>query len=114
MITILGYSDASAPQYGVIESRDASNPGTRMREIPNPTVITTNISNIGRDVESKNDRRVSVLGDVLQLATGAGPGASGSPIFDSQGRVIGIFILGDEANEFLAVHIRYSKDFSGS
>jgi serine protease Do len=113
-VTILGYPDAAPPQFGMIESKDASNPGTRMRLIPNPTVINTNISNISRDEQTKSGRRVSVMGDVFQLASGQGFGASGAPVFDSQGRVIGMVVLfADDPNEFFAVPSRYFKDFGG-
>lgn len=113
-VTILGYSNAAAPTYGVIESKDASNPGTRMRQIPNPSVINTNISDIVRDIPTKTGQRVSVVGDVFQLASGSGFGTSGAPVFDNQGRVIGIIVLGEDSNEFFGVPIRYGKDFSSS
>jgi serine protease Do len=53
------------------------------------------------------------MGDVIQLATGStGAGNSGGPVFDSQGRVIGIFFAGDQANAITyAVPIRYGKEF---
>ena len=112
-VTILGYPAASPRVYGVIKSSDYFNPATRMKVIPDPTVTNTNIGNIIRDDDSQKDKRISLMGDVIQLATGStGPGNSGGPVFDSQGRVIGIFFAGDQLNSITyAVPIRYGKEF---
>ena len=113
-VTIMGYPAASPRVYGVIASKDVFNQGTQMKIIPDPTVTTTNICNIIRDSEAKDDnKRVSSMGDVIQLATGStGAGNSGGPVFDTQGRVIGIFFAGDKANAITyAVPIRYGKEF---
>lgn len=113
-VTILGYPAASPRTYGVIESNDVFNSATRVKIIPDPTVTTTNIGNIirGTDKNASNTRR-SEIGDVIQLATGStGAGNSGGPVFDSQGRVIGIFFAGQQADAITyAVPIRYGKEF---
>ncbi|MEP6944308.1 MAG: trypsin-like peptidase domain-containing protein [Acidobacteriota bacterium] len=113
-VTIMGYPAASPRVYGVIASKDYFNQNTQMKVIPDPTVTTTNIGNIIRDSEEKDaNKRISMMGDVIQLATGStGAGNSGGPVFDSQGRVIGIFFAGDKANAITyAVPIRYGKEF---
>ncbi len=113
-VTIMGYPAASPRVYGVIASKDVFNQGTQLKIIPDPTVTTTNIGNIIRDSEEKDaNKRVSTMGDVIQLATGStGAGNSGGPVFDTQGRVIGIFFAGDKANAITyAVPIRYGKEF---
>lgn len=113
-VVIMGYPGASPRVYGVIASKDYFNQNTQLKVIPDPTVTTTNIGNIIRDSDDKDkDKRVSVMGDVIQLATGStGAGNSGGPVFDSQGRVIGIFFAGDKANSITyAVPIRYGKEF---
>ncbi len=113
-VTILGYPAASPRVYGVIKSSDVFNPGMQVKIIPDPTVTATNIGNIIRDSdENAKNKRVSTMGDVIQLATGStGSGNSGGPVFDSQGRVIGIFFAGDKANAITyAVPIRYGKEF---
>lgn len=114
--TVIGYSDASAPIVGEIQSKDSSNPGTKMRIIPNPKVITGPISDIPRDTDTKKGGKTrSLMGDFFELSLAAvGIGASGSPIFDSQGRVIGIFVPGENPNEFYGVPIRYGKLLGGS
>lgn len=113
-VTIMGYPAASPRVYGVIASKDVFNQGTQLKVIPDPTVTATNIGNIIRDSEEKeSNKRVSTMGDVIQLATGStGAGNSGGPVFDTQGRVIGIFFAGDKANAITyAVPIRYGKEF---
>jgi S1-C subfamily serine protease len=113
-VTIMGYPAASPAVYGVIKSSDVFNKGTQIKIIPDPTVTTTNIGNIIRDSDEKDkNKRVSVMGDVIQLATGStGSGNSGGPVFDSQGRVIGIFFAGQQADAITyAVPIRYGKEF---
>ena len=113
-VTIMGYPAASPAVYGVIKSSDVFNQGTQIKIIPDPTVTTTNIGNIIRDSDEKSkDKRVSMMGDVIQLATGStGSGNSGGPVFDSQGRVIGIFFASDKSNAITyAVPIRYGKEF---
>ncbi len=114
-VTILGYPAASPRVYGVIASKDVFNQEKQLRIIPDPTVTATNIGNIIRDSDDKNggDKRVSEMGDVIQLATGStGPGNSGGPVFDLQGRVIGIFFAGQQADAITyAVPIRYGKEF---
>lgn len=113
-VTILGYPAASPRVYGVIASKDVFNQGAQLKIIPDPTVTATNIGNIIRDSDEKDsNKRVSTMGDVIQLATGStGAGNSGGPVFDTQGRVIGIFFAGDKANAITyAVPIRYGKEF---
>lgn len=116
-VTIMGYPGASPRVYGVIASKDVFNQGTQVKVIPDPTVTTTNIGNIIRDSdENDKNKRVSVMGDVIQLATGStGAGNSGGPVFDNQGRVIGIFFAGQQADAITyAVPIRYGKEFLAS
>jgi S1-C subfamily serine protease len=116
-VTIMGYPAASPAVYGVIKSSDVFNKGTQIKIIPDPTVTTTNIGNIIRDSDEKDkNKRVSIMGDVIQLATGStGSGNSGGPVFDSQGRVIGIFFAGQQADAITyAVPIRYGKEFLAS
>ncbi len=117
LVTIMGYPAASPAVYGVIKSSDVFNKGTQIKIIPDPTVTTTNIGNIIRDSDEKDkNKRVSIMGDVIQLATGStGSGNSGGPVFDSQGRVIGIFFAGQQADAITyAVPIRYGKEFLAS
>lgn len=115
-VTIMGYPAASPAVYGVIASKDVFNQNQQYKLIPDPTVTTTNVGNIIRGSDEKDsqaEKRVTEVGDVIQLATGStGPGNSGGPVFDSEGRVIGIFFAGQQADAITyAVPIRYGKEF---
>lgn len=114
-VVVLGYPAASPRTYGVIKSNDTFNSTTQMKMIPDPTVTLTNIGNIIRDSDKEDRKRVSTMGDVIQLATSeTGAGNSGGPVFDMQGRVIGIFFAGSSrggVNLTYAVPIRYGKEF---
>ncbi|MCU1288927.1 MAG: hypothetical protein JWN60_1156 [Acidobacteria bacterium] len=114
-VVVLGYPAASPRTYGIIKSNDTFNSTTQMKMIPDPTVTLTNIGNIIRDSDKDDRKRVSTMGDVIQLATSeTGSGNSGGPVFDMQGRVIGIFFAGSSrggVNLTYAVPIRYGKEF---
>ena len=115
-VVVLGYPVASPRTYGIIKSSDTFNSTTQMKLIPDPTVTLTNIGNIIRDSDKEDKKRVSTMGDVIQLATSeTGSGNSGGPVFDMQGRVIGIFFASSRGTVSLtyAVPIRYGKEFSG-
>lgn len=112
-VVIMGYPSMTAPQYGIVPSQDMFNPTTQLRQIANPTVTPSSVSNIIRGTKQEDGTQVvsPIVGDVLQLATGStGPGNSGGPVFDTQGRVIGIFFAGSVYNDIrYAVPIRYGK-----
>jgi len=115
-VVILGYPAASPRVNGIIKSSDTFNAVTQVKMIPDPTVTLTNIGNILRDSDDKDpNQRKSSMGDVIQLATSeTGAGNSGGPVFDMQGRVIGIFFAGSSRGGVsltYAVPIRYGKEF---
>ena len=111
-VVIMGYPGVTANQWGVIPSQDMFNRATQMKTIANPTVTNTSVSNILRNNNKDQDNIViSEIGDVIQLSTGStGPGNSGGPVFDMQGRAIGIyFAYRTGADLQYAVPIRYGK-----
>jgi S1-C subfamily serine protease len=109
----MGYPAMTPDLYGVVQSKDIFNTPTQLKTIANPTVTTTSVSNILRSNTKDQENQVlsPEIGDVYQLATGStGPGNSGGPVFDMQGRVIGIyFAYRAGADLQYAVPIRYGK-----
>ncbi len=111
-LVIMGYPGMTPDQWGVIPSQDMFNRVTQRKTIANPTVTNTSVSNIMRGSNKDLDNIVvSEIGDVIQLATGStGPGNSGGPVFDMQGRAIGIYFAYSLRGDIqYAVPIRYGK-----
>lgn len=112
-VIIVGYPGVTAPQYGVVRSQDMFNTTTQVNTIPNPTVTVTSVSNILRSNTKDQDNMViSQIGDVYQLSTGStGPGNSGGPVFDMEGRVVGIYFAYKRGADLqYVVPIRYGKE----
>ncbi len=112
-VIVMGYPAMTANQYGVVDSSDMFNDKSQVKTIANPTVTLTSVSNIMRSSKRTDEKViVSELGDVIQLATGStGGGNSGGPVFDTQGRVIGIFFAGSRVDDLrYAIPIRYGKE----
>lgn len=112
-VIIVGYPGVTAPQYGVVKSQDMFNTTTQINTIPNPTVTVTSVSNILRSNTKDQDHIViSEIGDVYQLSTGStGPGNSGGPVFDMEGRVIGIYFAFKRGADLqYVVPIRFGKE----
>lgn len=111
-LVIMGYPAMTKSEWGVVPSQDMFNRVTQVKSIANPTVTNTSVSNILRGSNKDPDNIVvSPLGDVIQLATGStGPGNSGGPVFDMQGRAIGIYFAYSMQGDIqYAVPIRYGK-----
>lgn len=112
-LVVMGYPGTAPKVYGVIQSKDMLNPETKLAEIPDPTTSITSIGNIVRTSTSDvgEDRRFSRYFDVIRYAVSlTGGGNSGGPVFDMQGRVIGIHFAGDGRQAGFAVPIKYGVE----
>ena len=117
---VLGYPAVSPPVLGLVRSQDVFNTDVEVREIPDPTVTVGNIGRVLRsqDAAGTQDKQmVSIFGDAYQLQINTtGAGNSGGPVFDDQGRVIGIFYAGRSTGTTsvtFAVPIRYGRELMG-
>ncbi|MGJ5814399.1 trypsin-like peptidase domain-containing protein [Paludibaculum fermentans] len=118
-VVILGYPQVSSmvPVIDVAASRDILNQQVIQKEVADPTLSAGNISRVvrGQVVASEGEH---FGGDFYQLTINStGHGNSGGPMFDDQGRVIGIFTLGwtDQQGATVtgSIPIRYGMELMG-
>ena len=117
-ITVMGYPVLSPQVQGAVGSQDNFSRSATVKEIPDPTVTTGNVARVVRGKASLTEPIFSTIGDVYQLTvTATGGGNSGGPVFDDQGRVIGLFTMerhdsGAQRMTF-AVPVRYGMELMG-
>lgn len=114
-VVVMGYPGMSPDQYVANRSQDAFNRNLNIVKVPVPTLSTGNIGRLvkGSAGSNKVDDYLSVMGDYYQLTINStGPGNSGGPMFDDQGRVIGIYSAGSERMSY-SIPIKYAIDLMG-
>jgi serine protease Do len=112
-VVVLGYPDFTAKNVAIVSTRENSEGRRRVEVIPQPTVITGNISNISvASQQVGNITVVGAMGNVYQLTVPSGPGNSGGPVFDPDGQVIGLYTYANSRREAVtyAVPIKYARD----
>jgi len=113
-VVVMGYPAVSPDVIGVTRSQDIFNRDSRGRVIPDPTLSVGNIAKVLRDEGAgRTDPVISEFGDVFQLTINStGAGNSGGPLFDENGRVVGIFTSSRtlDARVTFAVPIRYGLE----
>lgn len=108
-LVVMGYPGSAPKVYKVNLSKDFLNQEASETVIPDPTVSTTSIGNIVKDeLKDLENLRKSEAGDSIRYAVSlTGGGNSGGPVFDMQGRVIGIHFAGDGQQSGFAVPIKF-------
>jgi len=121
-VTVLGYPAIAPPVFTLRESGDYFNRHVDISNVPDPTVTDGTLGRIIRGTQAPAGRTKyeywSSFGDAYQLTIGAtGSGNSGGPVFDNQGRVVGIFFAGswdpDATRITFAVPIKYAHELMG-
>lgn len=116
-VVVMGYPAVTPDTVQVTSSVDPHNPGNIAETIPNPTVTDGNIGQVLRSNNGLEQSTISEMGDYYQLQINTtGGGNSGGPVFDQQGRVIGLFTLTKgfaSASVSYAVPIRYGMELMG-
>ncbi len=117
-ITVMGYPVLSPAVNGAVGSQDVFKKTVTVKEIPDPTITTGNIARVIRGKASLTEPIRSAFGDVYQLTiTATGGGNSGGPVFDDQGRVVGLFTSerhdASATKLTFAVPIRYGMELMG-
>ena len=112
-LVIMGYPGDAPKVYTQITSQDQLlSPGQELTIIPDWTVSVTSVGNVVRNSkENDPEKRFSEAGDVIRYQSGLTFGGnSGGPVFDMQGKVIGIHYAGDNGRTGWAVPIRYGME----
>ena len=119
-VTVMGYPGIAPQEFVARKSNDPFNQNVQYTTIPTPTVTPGNIGRIipGSSAMSAKNITYSTFGDSYQLTINAtGPGNSGGPLFDDEGRVIGIYYAGksDAVGTLIsfAVPIKYGLELMG-
>jgi serine protease Do len=111
-VTVLGYPDFSVQNVAEVSTIEKGEFRKRHEEIPQPTVTEGIISTISVPQQQIGNLTIAgSMGHVYQMTVSAGRGNSGGPVFNSDGKVIGLFTYGSsrETNTF-AVPIKYARD----
>ena len=121
-IAVLGYPGLS-PEVAVAKiSQDFSNRRTQILSVPDPTITDGTVGKIIRGSNPTNEAvggYYSSIGEYYQLtASETGAGNSGGPVFNKDGKVIGIFSAsltsGEGARVTFAIPIKYGIDLMNS
>lgn len=121
-ITIMGYPGISPKEVVGITAHNFDNRGQAYATIPDPTTTPGTIGRVIRGTQAPAGRSTfqyfSTMGDYYQLtASETGAGNSGGPVFDDQGRVIGLFTASnsrlDGTRITFAVPIRHGLKLMG-
>jgi S1-C subfamily serine protease len=118
-VVVMGYPGVAPQIVQVVGSKDVFAQGTVEDTIPSPTVSDGNVGRVIRNGanNSPDNAIYSTFGDYYQLAVNTtGAGNSGGPVFDENGKVIGIFTaMKSQGNTTItfAVPIRYGMELMG-
>jgi len=104
-VTVLGYPSYASKRYvrvGSIKSPE------KEEEVVDPTVTTGSISKQRVKPDATEYEGVTSSGDMYQMTVTVGPGSSGGPVFNSDGKVIGVLTAGSSTTTGVAYAVPIS------
>lgn len=91
-IIVLGYPGVSENTLAVVTSSEAGNIRNRVERVPEPTVSDGIVARLGSELRKEGNVQIAGdFGDAFQLTATGGSGNSGGPVFNNEGKVIGIY-----------------------
>jgi S1-C subfamily serine protease len=98
-VTVMGYPYFSNKTFALIRTNEGINAQSTSEVIPEPTVTAGNIARMGDGLSNSDQSSgafatLGTMGEVYQLTVPSGAGNSGGPVFDREGKVVGIFFGG--------------------
>jgi serine protease Do len=114
-VIVLGFPAVAAPTYALSDTIVNGRLKTNEEIVPQPYVTDGIVALVSNKITTRNGLTVEgAQGDIIQLTINAtGAGNSGGPVFNSAGKVIGLFtysISQGTARSSAAVPIKYGRE----
>ena len=114
-VYVLGYPAISPKTRIVVTTMENTRLSERVEDVPEPTITEGIISLLGQAYKREGETTIlGAMGDTFQMSINSnGAGNSGGPVFNSKGKVIGLFTYGGgtegDASVTWAVPVKHGR-----